>query len=257
MSDAPDGWLQPDWPAPRNVRSIVTTRWLEGASQGPLAACNLGIRNGDDPARVHANRLGLQRSLGLPGQPVWLRQVHGRGVCDADAASPDAAEPEADAARTRQPGRVLAILTADCLPVFFCAVNGSEVAIAHAGWRGLAGGVLEATLAALNCPAADVMAWIGPGIGADSYEVGEEVRAAFAQQSPDAAMLFRATRPGHWQCDLAGLARQRLEHAGTGWVGGGGFDTFVDDRFFSHRRDPACGRFASLIWIESGACGKL
>ncbi|EIL98661.1 hypothetical protein UUA_11026 [Rhodanobacter thiooxydans LCS2] len=149
------------------------------------------------------------------------------------------------------PGTVLAILTADCLPVLFCAADGREIGAAHAGWRGLAAGVLEATLTQLETPPARLLAWLGPCIGAASYEVGEEVRAAFVANDAAAAACFAATRPGHWRCDLAALARQRLAAAGVARIHGGGFDTHADPRFYSYRRDGArSGRFASLIWLE-------
>ena len=148
-------------------------------------------------------------------------------------------------------GTVLSILTADCLPVLFCADDGSEIAAAHAGWRGLAAGVLEATVQQLQTPAARLLAWLGPCIGAGSYEVGDEVRAAFVARDAAAAACFAATRPGHWRCDLAGLARQRLAAAGITRIHGGGFDTYADPRFYSYRRDGArSGRFASLIWLD-------
>ena len=158
-----------------------------------------------------------------------------------------------DAAVSHIPGTVLSILTADCLPVLFCADDGSEIGAAHAGWRGLAGGVLEATLGQLIAPPARVLAWLGPCIGAASYEVGAEVRAAFVARDAAAAGCFVATRPGHWLCDLAGLARQRLAAAGVARIHGGGFDTFADARFYSYRRDGArSGRFASLVWLDRG-----
>jgi len=238
----------PQWPAPTCVRGAASTRDLPGYSLAPFDRCNLGVRCGDDPVRVAANRAMLVGVLALPAPPVWLRQVHGVAVHDADAAR-DGAEPEADAAVTRTPGRVLAVLTADCLPVLFCTRDGSAVAVAHAGWRGLAAGVLEETVQALRAPAASVLAWIGPGIGAASYEVGEEVRAAFVDADASAASAFVTTRPGHWHCDLAALARRRLAQAGVGWIGGGGFDTFTDPRFYSFRRDRETGRFATLVWI--------
>jgi hypothetical protein len=148
------------------------------------------------------------------------------------------------------PGTVLSILTADCLPVLFCADDGSEIGAAHAGWRGLAGGVLEATLTQLHSPRERLLAWLGPCVGAASYEVGEEVRAAFVVPDAAAAGCFVPTRPGHWQCDLAALARRRLAAAGVTRIHGGGFDTFGDARFYSYRRDGArSGRFASLIWL--------
>jgi polyphenol oxidase len=212
------------------------------------------------------NRSELTALLQLPSSPHWLQQVHGTGAIafaqtasaypdklqSSDVASVLQAEPVADAAVTAAPGVVLAILTADCLPVLFCADDGSEVGAAHAGWRGLCAGVLERTIAALRTPSARLIAWLGPAIGAASYEVGEEVRAAFMDRDRDSADAFAATRPGHWHCDLYRLAKQRLALAGVVRVHGGGFDTFADPRFYSWRRDGVrSGRIASLIWIDA------
>ena len=242
--------IVPDWPAPLKVRACVTTRRLPGASKPPFESFNLGARCGDELAAVAANRAALLPLLDLPCDPLWLRQVHGVEVFDADSIA-TANEPEADAAITHRPGVVLAVLTADCLPVLFCADDGSAVGVAHAGWRGLAAGVLEATVAALRVPPQRVVAWIGPAIGATSYEVGEEVRAAFVDADAGAASAFAATRPGHWLCDLPALARRRLAAAGVERAHGGGFDTFADPRFYSYRRERETGRFATLVWIES------
>ncbi|HVB83546.1 MAG TPA: peptidoglycan editing factor PgeF [Rhodanobacteraceae bacterium] len=244
------GLLWPDWPAPPMVRAVVTTRWAAGCSQGAYALCNLGRHSGDEYTAVTTNRAALRDALALPREPLWLRQVHGRGVVDADAAPP-VSEPEADAAISRTAGRVLAILSADCLPVLLAAVDGCEVAAVHAGWRGLSAGVLEATIAALRTPPARLLAWLGPCIGAVSYEVGAEVRAAFVDADAGAAATFTPTRPGHWTCDLAALARRRLHAAGVTRLSGGDFDTRADPRFYSYRRDGASsGRFASLIWRQ-------
>ena len=244
-----DPWIFPDWPAPPQVHAAVTTCAGPGISAPPFARFNLGLRNGDAIDAVLANRSALQQSLGLPAAPRWLRQVHGiQGAQLGPLATVD--EPQADAAVSHLPGTVLSILTADCLPVLFCADDGSEIGAAHAGWRGLVGGVLEATLAELRAPPARLLAWLGPCIGAASYEVGEEVRAAFVAHDAAAAACFVATRPGHWLCDLVGLARQRLRAAGLERIHGGGFDTFTDPRCYSYRRDGArSGRFASLIWL--------
>jgi YfiH family protein len=247
-----EGFIVPDWPAPPNVRAIVTTRGLPGASLPPFDRFNLGARCGDAPSAVLANRAALVAALGLRAPPCWLRQVHGIAVCDADALAADA-EPEADAAVTRVAGRVLAILTADCLPVLLCSDDGARVGIAHAGWRGLAAGVVEAAVARIDAPPASLVAWLGPAIGATSYEVGDEVRAAFVDRDESAEDAFAPTRPGHWHCDLAALARRRLASAGVRRVFGGGFDTFADARFYSYRRDRETGRFASFIWIEPPA----
>ena len=248
-----------DWPAPPGVRAFTTQRHGAGGSLPPFNSFNLGNRtaaDGDDPAQVQCNRDELVRLAGLPSAPHWLRQVHGTGVLRVNAA-PLAqgidAEPTADAAVTSVPGVVLAILTADCLPVVFAARDGSEVGAAHAGWRGLADGMLEATLAAMNTPAADVVAWLGPAAGPDNYEIGAEVRDAFVAHSRDAEVAFTATRPGHWRVDLYALARQRLQAAGMNAVDihGGDHCTIGEpQRWFSHRRDRRSGRIATLVWME-------
>jgi YfiH family protein len=242
--------LRPDWPAPPTVRAFVTTRDMPGNSKPPFDAFNLGLRSGEDEATVRANRDLLTRAFGLPSTPRWMRQVHGTDVAVFDAGSEAAEERIADAAITRERGVVLAIQTADCLPILLCAEDGSEIAAIHAGWRGLAAGVIEACFQRMQTPPARVMAWLGPAIGAQSYEVGEEVRAAFLAHDNAAAEAFRATRPGHWKCDLYTLARQRLAALGATRVTGGKFDTFADPRFYSYRRDGArSGRLASLIWL--------
>lgn len=243
-------WILPDWPAPRGVQAAVTTRDGPGVSTGPFARFNLGLRSGDSVEAVSSNRDALRHALDLPAAPRWLRQVHGTTVAElGPLASAD--EPQADAAVAHLSGTVLAILTADCLPVLFCTDDGMRVGAAHAGWRGLAAGVLEATVAAMGAGPARLLAWLGPCIGAASYEVGDEVRAAFLEPDAGAAACFSATRPGHWRCDLAGLARRRLAAAGVTRVSGGGFDTLTDARFYSYRRDGArSGRFATLIWRD-------
>lgn len=246
-------WIIPDWPAPENVRAVVTTRNGPGASQPPLEAFNLGTRCGDDPQAVAQNRKHLHAALSLPSPPRWLRQVHGADVVRFDPGAQHD-EPEADAALTDASGVVLAILTADCMPVLLCACDGSGVAAAHAGWRGLCAGVLEKTVREMRAPRDGLLAWLGPAIGPASYEVGEEVRSAFLASSPEATHAFAPTRPGHWRCDLYLLARQRLRAAGVTRIFGGGFDTFTDTRFYSFRRDGArSGRFATLIWGDQNS----
>lgn len=245
-----DAWIFPDWPAPRSVHAAVTTRDGPGVSQSPFGRFNLGLRSGENEQTVHSNRSALRQSLALPAEPRWLRQVHGTTVAELGPL-PSRDEPEADAAVSHLPGTVLAILTADCLPVLFCTDDGRSIGAAHAGWRGLAAGVLEETIAQMQRPAASLLAWLGPCIGAPSYEVGDEVRKAFLQHDAAAASAFTPTRPGHWLCDLAALAQQRLQAAGVGRIHGGGFDTHADARFYSYRREGArSGRFASLIWLE-------
>lgn len=252
-------WLAADWPAPSGVRAFTTLRHGAGGSQPPFDSFNMGNRTspeGDDPRQVQRNRDELQRLAGLPAAPHWLRQVHGTGVLRFDApptAQGVEAEPEADAAVTSTPGVVLAILTADCLPVAFAARDGSEVAAAHAGWRGLADGMLEATLAAMRTPASDVIAWLGPAAGPAHYEIGTDVREAFLAHSARADAAFTATRPGHWRVDLYVLARQRMQAAGMdpADIHGGDHCTLADpSRWYSHRRDRRSGRMATLVWRE-------
>jgi len=244
-------WIDADWPAPRGVRASTTTRFGMGVSLPPFDAFDLGLRNGDDVAAVAENRMQLESALQLPSSPRWLRQVHGTTV----ASEPGEDEPEADAAITTTPGTVLAILTADCLPVVFAAHDGSEIATAHAGWRGLAAGVLETTVAAMKTPLQDIVVWLGPAAGPEAYEIGEEVFDAFVSRDPRAATAFAPTRPGHWKVDLYALAKQRLADAGIGDVHGGGLCTISDPaRFYSHRRSTSdgsgrTGRMATLAWI--------
>lgn len=250
VSPMTEPWLFPDWPAPRGVHAAVTTRDGPGVSAPPYARFNLGLRSGDAAEAVRSNRDALRQALDLPAAPRWLKQVHGSVVAELGPL-PSTDEPQADAAVSHLPGTVLAILTADCLPVLFCSVDGEQIGAAHAGWRGLAAGVLEATVATMHAPPAQLLAWLGPCIGALSYEVGEEVRAAFVDCDPGAAGCFVSTRPGHWQCDLAALARRQLGALGLAGIFGGGFDTLADPRFYSYRRDGAAsGRFGSLIWRD-------
>ena len=247
-------WLDADWPAPPGVRALTTTRHGLGMSQVPFDSFNLGIRCGDDAEAVIENRRQLEAAVGLPASPHWLKQVHGVEVVrflTPPPASAGEGEVQADAAVTTTPGTVLAILTADCLPVVFAARDGSEVAAAHAGWRGLADGMLEATVAAMKTPADDIVAWLGPAAGPDAYEIGEEVFNAFVSRDARASAAFAPTRPGHWNVDLYALARRRLAAVGVTDVHGGGLCTISDPaRFFSHRRDRRSGRMATLAWIE-------
>lgn len=238
----------PDWPAPAAVRAWATER-AGGVSSARYATLNLATHVGDDPGSVAANRARLRTSLDLPSDPVWLEQVHGSKVLDLDV---DAVAP-ADGAVTARAGVVCAVLTADCLPVLFCERSGRRVGVAHAGWRGLLGGVLPAAVQALGAPAGDVLAWLGPAIGAAAYEVGDEVRSAYLAADPGAARHFAANARGRWQADLYGLARASLAAAGVSAVHGGAFCTFTEaTRFFSHRRDAPCGRMATMIWIDPG-----
>lgn len=243
-------WTQPDWPAPQRVRALHTQRYGAGVSRAPFDHFNLGARCGDDAAAVAENRELLLHGARLPQAPRWLNQVHGTAVCRFDATQ-RLDEPEADAAVTAVPRCVLAVLTADCLPLLLCAQDGSEVAAVHAGWRGLCAGVIEESVAAMRAAPARILAWLGPAAGPQAYEVGDEVRSAFITRDAQAERGFRSTRPGHWACDLYALARQRLAAIGVVQAVGGDSCTISDPaRFFSHRRDARTGRMASLIWIE-------
>jgi polyphenol oxidase len=242
----PADWIQPEWPAPATVRAFATTRH-GGVSRGPYASLNLGVRVGDDPQAVAKNRERV-RAL-LPAEPRWLQQVHGTEVADADHASLDVA---ADAAWTRSAGVVCAVQAADCLPVLFCDRDGTTVAVAHAGWRGLSAGVLERTVAAMARPPVELMAWLGPAIGPRAFEVGRDVLDAFTSSDAQCSSAFEPLREGKWLADLYALARRRLSYAGVGRVYGGGWCTANDpDRFFSHRRDRVTGRQAAFIWLQN------
>lgn len=247
-------FIQPDWPAPPTVRALSTTRH-GGLSLPPYASLNLGDHVGDDAAAVAANRERLQSLAALPARPLWLNQVHGTVCVDADHYHPGC---QADAIAARTHGQVCAIMTADCLPLLFCNRRGSRIAAAHAGWRGLLDGVIEATLAALDCPGADLLVWLGPAIGPQAFEVGGEVRDAFIARNPEAAVAFTLVRgaQGKWLGNLYLLARQRLAQTGVTAVYGGDRCTWQEgDTFFSYRRDGATGRMASLIWLTSPEAG--
>ncbi len=241
----------PDWPAPASIRAAFTTR-DGGVSSGPHAGLNLGRNCGDDPADVAENRRLLAEHLGLPAAPEWLRQVHGTRVLSLPQGHP---EPEADGVSTTQAGVVCAVQAADCLAVLFCDQDASVVAAAHAGWRGLCAGVLESTVAALAVAPERLLAWMGPAIGPEAFEVGAEVRAAFVAIDPAAAFCFKpGGQPDKYFGDLFALARQRLARAGITQVYGGGISTHADPAsFYSFRRDGVCGRMAALIWIDSPA----
>lgn len=238
--------IVPDWPAPARVKSFMTTR-VGGASQAPWTSLNLGDHVGDDAGHVAANRAHLRGQL--PAEPVWLRQVHGVRVIELGHEP----APEADAGFTRDSGQVCAVLTADCLPVLFCDRAGSIVAAAHAGWRGLAGGVLEATVAAMQVAPGDILAWMGAAIGPQAFEVGDDVREAFVSQHPgadDAFLPHPAGQAGKWLADIYRLARIRLQHAGVDVIHGGERCTFNEPgQFYSYRRDGVTGRMASLVWL--------
>jgi polyphenol oxidase len=243
-------WFEPEWPGPKGVRVLSTLRGEPGAgaSKAPYAYFNLGRHVGDDPLVVAENRRILAREAGLPAEPAWLAQVHGITVADLDEAGPNAA---ADAAMTHHPGKICAILTADCLPIVFATDTGDTVAAAHAGWRGLAAGVIGATARAMAAQPARLIAWLGPAIGPSHFEVGGEVRQAFLSGDPGAGDAFKANAAGKFMADLAMLARRQLKDLGVNRIYGGGECTYARaDRYFSHRRDGVTGRQATLVWRE-------
>ncbi|WP_150046362.1 MULTISPECIES: peptidoglycan editing factor PgeF [Methylomonas] len=237
-------WIRPDWPLPSTVQAATTLR-DGGVSLGCYASLNPADHVGDNPEHVARNRELIREGLGLPGEPVWLQQVHGVRVVKADQTIGLEC---ADASYTDRAGVVCAVLTADCLPVLFCGDRGEVIAAAHAGWRGLQAGVIGQTLLAMQCR--DVSVWLGPAIGPAHFEVGDEVRTAFVDSDPVHSAAFRAVAPGKWLADLYGLARQQLRALGVDAVYGGGDCTVADgSRFFSYRRDGTrTGRMASLIW---------
>ena len=249
-------WIVPDWPAPANVCALSTTR-SGGVSAGAYSTMNLARRGRDDAAARAENRRRFERFL--PASPVALSQVHGAKVALLERTT--RGTPTADAATTRERGVVCAVLTADCMPVLVTDRTGCAVGIAHAGWRGLAAGVLEATadaLVRLGADRAELLAWLGPAIGPAAFEVGADVYAAFCDDDHGAAAFFRAGRPGKWHADLYGLARRRLTGAGVASIHGGGECTYTDAaRFFSYRRQRDSGRMATAVWLaEPGGIGS-
>jgi YfiH family protein len=257
----PSELLEIHWPAPARVRSFCTTR-IGGSSAAPFDALNLSTASGDAEQRVCENVAHLHRVANLPHSPRWPTQVHGTLAIDAEVLDRTDIALKADALFTCTSGQLCTVRTADCLPVLFCDRAATTVAAAHAGWRGLAAGVLEATIGAMPCRAEQLLAWLGPAIGPAAYEVGPEVRAAFLAHdahasrafTPAAAQSPSATRTGaqqHWLADLYELARQRLRAAGVTDIYGGGLCTFADPaRFFSYRRDGVTGRMACGIWLS-------
>lgn len=239
-------FLIPDWPAPANVHACVTTR-TGGVSRAPYDSFNLAAHVGDDPQAVTTNRARLRTALALPAEPAWLTQVHGIAVIDA---AHGAGAPPADGTFATMPGAVCAVLTADCLPVLLCDRAGTRVAALHAGWRGLAGGVIEAGVGALGGAGDELLAWLGPAIGPEAFEVGAEVRAAFVAHDLAAGAAFRPLGAGKFLADIYLLARQRLAGLGVTAVYGGGRCTVAErERFYSYRRDGATGRMAALVWL--------
>jgi YfiH family protein len=242
-------WLTPDWPAAARVRAISTLR-SGGVSTGPYASFNLAAHVSDDPAAVAGNRHSLRAAAQLPAEPLWLEQVHGIDVVTHDGVTTHRAPPRADASVALEPGRVCAVLTADCLPVVFTDVAASRVAVAHAGWRGLAAGVLERTINVLAVDPGELIAWLGPAISQGAFEVGGEVREAFLQRSERCAGAFERNAAGRLQADLYALARLTLAEAGVTAVYGGGRCTLQEGgEFFSYRRDGTTGRMATLAWL--------
>lgn len=239
----------PDWPAPRSVRSLQTTR-AGGVSSAPYSSLNLGTHVGDMQLAVARNRMFLNKIL--PSEPLWLEQVHGKGVVNADTASH---HPQADASVARHVAKVCAVMTADCLPILFCDLQGTVVAAAHVGWKGLAAGVIEATVAAMHVPGERIMAWLGPAISQSVFEVGNEVRELFvsADAQSEAAFMPSAAEDSaqKFHADLYALARLRLQGLDITQVYGGDRCTFTEpDTFFSYRRDGQTGRMGTFIWLE-------
>lgn len=248
-----------DWPAPGNIHAFTTLRYGIGLSKAPFGDFNLGNRNseqGDDPNAVEENRNLLLKEFTLPAKPHWLKQVHGTDVLRFDSIpvlTGDFRNDEqiADASVTSQKKIVLSVLTADCLPVLFCNEAGTEIAAAHAGWRGLADGILENTVRAMNTKSQDIIVWLGPAAGAAAYEIGIDVHDAFLKHDQNAALTFTPTRENHWRVDLYQLARMRLNAMGITKIYGGDHCTISEpENFFSHRRDRKTGRMASIIWIS-------
>lgn len=240
-------FLRPDWPAPAKVKALQTMR-SGGISEGCYASLNLGDHVDDHLPVVARNRKLLSEFL--PAEPLWLQQVHGTAVAEVGTSMPGCS---ADASVAKRPDQVCAIMTADCLPVLLCDHAGTVVAAAHAGWRGLCDGVLEASVAAMGISGTQLMAWLGPAIGPDAFEVGAEVKAAFVKHEARATQAFAESpkNEGRWMANLYLLARQRLENMGIDQVYGGDFCTYQDPaRFFSYRRDGVTGRMGTFIWLE-------
>lgn len=241
-------WISADWPV--NSRIVAGTTLREGgASSGTYRSFNLADHVGDDPAAVASNRRQLRDLCGFAAEPLWLSQVHGSVAVRNPAPGTLLT---ADAVYSNRPGDTCAVLTADCLPVLFASRDAEEIAAAHAGWRGLCAGILEATVAHFEAPGEQLLAWLGPAISRVAFEVGEEVRQAFLDVDPAAASCFEPNERGRWQADLYALARQRLDACGITAVYGGNFCTYGNSsRFFSYRRDGECGRMASFITLPS------
>lgn len=242
-------WIRPQWPAPSGVKACSTTR-QGGFSSGAYTSLNLGDHVGDDPALVRSNRARLREQLALPAEPAWLEQVHGCRVVDAANCAGD---PRADASYAHRPGAVCVVLTADCLPVLLCNRAGTRVGVIHAGWRGIAAGVIEAAVNAMGGDTRELLAWLGPAIGPGAFEVGPEVRDALFARSGAPKTAFSPAGEERYLADLYAIARWRLRQAGVEALYGGGWCTKTQvDQFFSHRRDQRTGRMATLIWLDTG-----
>jgi len=240
-----DYCIIPDWPAPANVKTLQTTR-LGGGSSASYESLNLGDHVGDAPMSVARNRMQLNTLL--PSEPVWLQQVHGTVVANADIAG---CLPQADACIARHRAAVCVVMTADCLPVLLCDKQGSVVGAAHAGWKGLAAGVIEATVKEMGVAPQHLMAWLGPAISQQAFEVGDEVRSLFVDADAKASGAFIAGQPGKWFADIYALAELRLNALDIMQVHGGGYCTFREnERFFSYRRDGRTGRMGTFIWLQ-------
>ena len=246
-----ESFLLPNWPIPANVHAYVTTR-LGGYSSGAYASFNLGAYVQDEENNIRANRQYLKKNLQLPNEPYWLKQIHSTTVVALDTATTNATAVEADGSWASLPGKICVVTTADCLPVLLCDQKGTCVSALHAGWRGLAHGILEEGIKALPAEPKELIAWLGPAISSNFYEVGEEVRQAFLKVDAKAALAFRPSeRADHWYMDMYLLARQRLQAAGVPAIFGGEYCTYREaDKFYSYRRDNVTGRMASLIWLE-------
>ncbi len=241
--------IKPDWPAPAGVHALTTTR-RSGVSEGTFASFNLATHVNDREQHVVKNRQYLQTQYKLPSEPVWLQQTHSNIVIQADL-QPGNQVSVADASWTAKPGVVCAVLTADCLPVFFCDTKARRVAVAHAGWRGLHNGIISHTFKALDVAAENCLVWLGPAIGAAAFEVGEDVYQAFLERDPATSIAFKQQDASHWLCDVYQLARWELNALGVKSIYGGGLCTFSDaEQFYSFRRDGETGRMASLIWMD-------
>jgi YfiH family protein len=239
-------FIQPNWPAPTNVHAASTVR-SGGVSREPFDSLNLATHVGDDASSVAENRRLLKTALRLSAEPAWLDQIHSDVVVEA---SDVVAPPRADACVARSSGRACVVMTADCLPILFCNQDGDRVAATHAGWRGLAAGIIDTTVGTLGVPGHQLMAWMGPAIGPSAFEVGDEVRIAMLARDGGTAGAFVQNSRGRWQCDIYAIARRNLNQLGVTEVYGGGYCTYTDERFFSYRRDGRCGRMATLIWMD-------